>query len=316
MKVDILMATYNGEKYIKEQIESILNQTHTNFNLHISDDLSTDNTRDILTEYANKDKRIKLHFQKNNIGYIKNFEYLISISKAKYKMLTDQDDVWLEDKVEITLNKMLTDKLNLVITDLIVVDKELNMIKPSYFDFIDVKPNNNINIGSYLLRNPATGCTMMFDNYLAQKMLPFPALVHPYYVHDWYIIMIGQAYGKVGYINKPLSKYRQHGNNSIGMHRTKKRSFDFIRTARYINIKYRIDFCNQLLKKINNKSKKEIIEFRNYLKGLEKTKFINFDFKTYIKYSKLVGFKTRLRFLLVFHFPLFFLSKKIGEKNG
>lgn len=98
-QIDILMATYNGEKYLKEQIESILNQTYKNIRLVISDDCSKDRTRKILKQYE-QDKRIEVHYHEKNQGYIKNFEYLLKQVKNDIYMLSDQDDVWLPEKVE------------------------------------------------------------------------------------------------------------------------------------------------------------------------------------------------------------------------
>ncbi|MDD3048708.1 MAG: glycosyltransferase family 2 protein [Bacilli bacterium] len=308
--IDILMATYNGEKYLKEQIDSILNQTYSKFTLHISDDKSTDKTVHILKEYANKDKRIKLYFQKQNIGYIKNFEYLISKSKADYIMLSDQDDVWLDNKVEVCLEKIKNDKLNLLISNLIIVDENLNVKHDSYFKLSQVKLDNNLELGNYLYANPAVGCAMMFDKKLAKELLPFPDLKHPYYVHDWYIYIMGQIYGKVGYIDTPLTKYRQHGNNLIGMHRKKTKDFKFIIQARTINLNYRIDFCDALLTKVHNKKRKEIIAFKLYLMNLRDTKFINFNLIKTNKYLKLVGLKRKILYIIPFHFPLFILSEK------
>lgn len=317
MKVDILMATYNGEKYLKEQLDSILNQTHSNFVLHISDDKSTDSTRTILSDYAKKDKRVKLYFQEKNLGYIKNFEFLLSNATADYLMLSDQDDVWMNHKVEYSLNKLKREKLDLVITDLFIVDKELNNINTSYFQFAHLRFKSQLHLGNYLLRNPAVGCTMMLGKSLLKRILPFPELKHPYYVHDWYIYIMAEAYGKVGYLETPLIQYRQHGNNNIGMHRTKKRSLQFIQTARSINLNYRIQFCDELLKRIHNKKKEEILEFKEYLLRLKKSSFINWNFSAFHKYSKLVDLKVKLRYLFVFHLPFFLLAKDVetGVKN-
>ena len=96
MKIDILMATYNGEKYLREQIDSILNQTFKDFNLIICDDCSKDSTWQILEEYQKKDSRIKIIKNEKNLGYNKNFEKLLSFVKSDYFMLSDQDDFWLE----------------------------------------------------------------------------------------------------------------------------------------------------------------------------------------------------------------------------
>ena len=98
--IDILLPTYNGEKYLKEQIDSILNQTYKNIRLIISDDCSKDSTPKILEEYREKDERIELYLQKENIGVVKGIEFLLKKVKSNYYMLADQDDVWLPMKVE------------------------------------------------------------------------------------------------------------------------------------------------------------------------------------------------------------------------
>ena len=105
-KIDILLATYNGEKYLQEQIESILNQTYTDFRLLISDDASTDNTIKIIEEYAKKDKRILTFVQKENLGVIKNFEFLLNKVENEYFMFSDQDDIWMKEKIEKSLAKI------------------------------------------------------------------------------------------------------------------------------------------------------------------------------------------------------------------
>ena len=105
-KIDILLATYNGEKYLKEQLDSILNQTYKNIRIIISDDCSKDTTPEILKEYQKKDDRIELHIQKNNLGVVKNIEFLLREVKSPYYMLADQDDYWLPEKAEKSLEKL------------------------------------------------------------------------------------------------------------------------------------------------------------------------------------------------------------------
>ena len=105
-KVDVLLATYNGEQYLQEQIESILNQTYTDFRLLISDDGSKDKTIDIVEEYAKKDDRIIIFKQNENMGVVKNFEFLMKQVQSKYFMFSDQDDIWKKDKIEKSVKKI------------------------------------------------------------------------------------------------------------------------------------------------------------------------------------------------------------------
>ena len=131
--VDILLATYNGEKYLKPQLDSILKQTYSNFRLLISDDDSSDKTKEILKEYAKKDKRIILYFQEKNLGVIKNFEFLLKNVENEYYMFSDQDDIWKEDKIEKSINHIKETDSDLVYSDLEVVDENLNVIYSSYW---------------------------------------------------------------------------------------------------------------------------------------------------------------------------------------
>ena len=126
--IDILMATYNGEKYLVEQIESILNQTYKNIRLIISDDESKDNTRKILEEYEKKDNRIKVFYQEKNLGYVKNFEFLLKQVENDIFMLSDQDDVWLPEKVEKSYKTLQEQNADLAFGDLEVVDENLKTL--------------------------------------------------------------------------------------------------------------------------------------------------------------------------------------------
>ena len=176
--IDILLATYNGEKYIKEQIESILNQTYKNINLIISDDCSTDNTRKILTEYTQKDKRITVYFQNENQGYIKNFEFLLKQVKNPYYMLSDQDDVWLPEKVEKSIKTLKEKNVDFVFGDLEVVDQNLNTIYSSFGDFMLLNRKIKRCINSYKLNylyNCVTGCTILGKSSFIKDILPIPS---------------------------------------------------------------------------------------------------------------------------------------------
>ena len=134
-QIDIILATYNGEKYLKEQLDSILNQTYTNFRLLISDDCSQDSTKEILKEYEEKDNRIKVFFQEKNLGYVKNFEFLLTKVEGSIYALSDQDDIWNKDKVEKSYNKLKEEHADLVFTDLEMIDEEGKTIKDSFNDY-------------------------------------------------------------------------------------------------------------------------------------------------------------------------------------
>ena len=215
-KVDILLATYNGEKYLREQIDSILNQSYKDFRLLISDDCSNDLTRSILEEYKNKDSRIEIFFQENNLGVVKNFEFLLGKVEANYYMFSDQDDIWKENKIEKSLSK-IEEGFDLVYSDLEVVDENLNVIYESYWKlkgiYDKIKKYNNFN--SLYLNNFVTGCTMISRKELINKFLPLPN-TSKYVLHDYWISLILSQDGRISYIEEPLIKYRQHKNNKVG----------------------------------------------------------------------------------------------------
>lgn len=217
-KIDILLATYNGEKYLSEQIDSILNQTYQNFRLLISDDVSSDRTREILSEYEKRDSRIKVFYQEKNLGYIKNFEFLIKHVENELYMLSDQDDVWLPEKVEKTYEVLKKDDADLVFGDLEVVDENLKTIYPSFCEFMLLNRKIEKYIGSYkvnYLYNCVTGCTLMSKKKYIEKLLPFPS-TSKYVAHDHWIGIVVALDGKLAYIPEKYIKYRQHGSNQIG----------------------------------------------------------------------------------------------------
>lgn len=216
-KIDILMATYNGEKYLKEQIDSILNQTYKNIQLIISDDCSTDKTREILKKYEQNDK-IKIFYQDKNLGYIKNFEFLLKNVESDLYMLSDQDDVWKKEKVEKSVEKLKEENVDLVFGDLEVVDENLNTIYKSFNKYMKLERKINKCIGDYKLQylyNCITGCTILSKKELLDKILPLPSK-SKYMVHDYWMGLMVALNGKIGYMKEPYIEYRQHGNNQIG----------------------------------------------------------------------------------------------------
>lgn len=216
----ILMATYNGEKYLKEQIDSLLNQTFTDFTLYIQDDVSTDGTWGILTNYQQKyPDKIKIVQNEINSGSAKNnFLNLMTTIKDDYLMLCDQDDVWLPDKIKITMAKMKEMEQNypnkpiVVHTDLKVVDRNLNVIHPSY----KTAANRNYNKNTYphiVTLNNVSGCTSLYNRSLADLLSKKPDYT---VMHDWWLQLVAASFGKVGHVNEPTILYRQHEDNSSG----------------------------------------------------------------------------------------------------
>lgn len=279
-KIDILLATYNGEKYVKEQIESILSQTYKNIRLIISDDCSKDSTCEILKEYEKKDNRIKLCMQQKNLGVVKNIEFLLKQVENKYYMLSDQDDVWLPKKVEKSLEKLKQKNADLVFGDLEIVDENLKTIHPSFGDFMLLNEKINKYIDSYKLNylyNCVTGCTILAKKETIEKIVPLPQN-SKYLIHDHWISIMCSVYGKVAYIPEKYIKYRQHENNQVG---TNKISHGFKKLEQvrelFINVKLGVfgtyvennERFPEELQKLN-------IQGYEYFKMLEKKKNANF----------------------------------------
>lgn len=219
--IEVLLASYNGENYIEAQIDSILNQSYTNFHLIIRDDGSTDKTREIISKKMAETDKITLLPPSGNKGVIQNFAELMEYSTAPYIMLSDQDDIWFVDKIEKTLLKMHeleqslknnTDPI-LIHTDLHVVDQDLKSIAPSFSKFVKITPEKTPSLYNLLGQNVVTGCTSMMNRALLQSALPIPQDV---IMHDWWLALTAAAFGHIGYLNEATMFYRQHSNNQIG----------------------------------------------------------------------------------------------------
>ncbi len=270
--IDILLATYNGEKYVKQQIDSILNQTYKNIRLIISDDKSKDNTVEILREYEKIDNRVIVYVQETNLGYIKNFEFLLSKVENEIYMLSDQDDYWLPEKVEKTYSKLKQEDADLVFTDLEVVDQNLETMFPSFNDYMKLtrKINKCKDYKMQYLYNCITGCTLMSKKKFIEKLIPVPA-ESKYMVHDYWIgIVIGLS-GKIAYLPEKTIKYRQHGNNQIGTEKIS-HGFSTLQQVRELFINVKLGVFNAYVKNEHifpDKLKKQNRKTLEYFKDIE-----------------------------------------------
>ncbi len=217
-KVAILLATHNSEGFLKEQLNSILSQTYNSISITVSDDASKDGTKAILNDYAEKYKNISLIESPVPLKSAQaNFWFLLkNAPEADYYMFCDHDDVWLNNKVETTLNKMLeTDngKPALVHTDLFVTDSALNITSNSMFEL--QKLLKSCSLEQALVQNNVTGCTVMINNEL-RKLALQKEDVSGIIMHDWFLSILCLATGSVGFVDEPLIYYRQHANNEVG----------------------------------------------------------------------------------------------------
>jgi len=202
MIISVCIATYNGDKYIKEQLDSILCQLTEKDEIIISDDSSTDKTVKIIKSY--KDNRINILENKNFKSPIFNFESSLKKAKGDVIFLADQDDIWRLDKVDVI--KKYMQKYDLVLSDAIVVDASGKELHPSFYKLNKSKKGliNNLFKNSYL------GCAMAFNRSILEKLLPFPKDIP---MHDWWIGMVGEMCGETFFIEEKLISYRRHGNN-------------------------------------------------------------------------------------------------------
>lgn len=199
--ISVCIATYNGEKYIKEQLDSILLQIGEKDEIIVSDDGSTDKTLEIISAY--KDSRIKI-FKNSFKNLVLNFEFALKQVKGDFIFLSDQDDVWLPNKIERSI-KYLTE-FEVLVSDCKVVDKDLKVLNNSFFEL-----NNSQNgLFSNLMRNSYLGCCLAFKKELLEKALPFPKDIP---MHDIWLGVVSELFFKVKFLNEVLVLYRRHGNN-------------------------------------------------------------------------------------------------------
>ena len=222
--IAILMSTYNGEKYLREQIESFFSQTFKDWKLFIRDDGSKDNTKSIINEYTSKfpEKIVYIDSSPTNKGIGESFMHLLKVVDAEYYMFSDQDDVWLPQKIELTFRKLLSleqqhgNSMPIgVFTDLCVTDDKLNVIMPSLWKGDNRNPEliRNFYI-QWTNRHCVYGCTMMLNR--AVKSIVFPYHQAYGFIHDIWIEYILIHEGVYDYIDEPTILYRQHGTNAVG----------------------------------------------------------------------------------------------------
>lgn len=316
-KVDILLATYKPNiTYLKEQIESILNQTHKNIKLYISDDYSNEQeVIETLETYAKKDDRIELYVQEKNLGYIKNFEFLLTKSTAKYVAFCDQDDIWYPNKIEKSLNTLIEKNVDLIYCNSKHINENDEIINLSYFKHKNmplVKGKNNIvTISRYL----GLGCSQIFTSEVRQKMLPYKESVM---AHDWLASFIASEGKGVDYIEEPLFSYRLHTSNVFGgrslnqnisrwkqEHGKSYQSYLQYRNEKVIDKAY-LDGAKMCLEySTNSENIEKIKQLIKYYEKLKKVKYINFQVGKYMKFlSGKNMLKKMIKELIIFHLPL------------
>ena len=200
--ISVCIATYNGERYIRQQIESIVCQLNVDDEIIVSDDGSTDGTLDIVKGIG--DKRIKIIEGPGRKSPILNFECALKASKGDFIFLSDQDDVWKPDKVEICMKWLKT--YNCVVSDAEVTDNRLKPLYPSLYDIMQVRQGRIYNT---IWKNGYTGCCMAFRSNVLEASLPFPKDIP---MHDIWIGNVAAYKYNVIFIPDRLIHFRRHEN--------------------------------------------------------------------------------------------------------
>lgn len=228
MKVNILMSTYNGQQFLAEQIRSIQEQSYSDWTLFIRDDGSSDNTKEILKDFEHQDSRIHLidSDKSDNLGVIKSFHKLVNHDRADYYFFSDQDDVWLPNKLELSLKEAqnyLADLPLMVYMDLKVVNQDLEIMTESMVK--SQSHHANTELVQELTENTVTGGVAMINHALAEMWQETDDIL----MHDWYLALLASAFGNLVFIDQPGELYRQHSDNVLGARTLSKRFKKWIR---------------------------------------------------------------------------------------
>lgn len=315
-EVDILLTVYNTEtKYLKQQIESILNQTYKNFRLLISDDASTKKeVKTTLEEYQKQDNRITLYKQEKNLGYNKNFEFLLKQANAKYIMFADHDDVWYPQKIEKSLQKIKKEEVDLVYCNAHQINEKGEIIQQNYFRYKNV-PLIHGKDKLAISRCIGIGCSQIITDDVKNKMIPFTKEV---IAHDWLAAFLANEGKGIAYIKQALFGYRLHTNNVFGgrslaqnLSQWKKEkgtsyaSYLQYRKEKVIDTAY-LEGANMCLAYATKEENRKFIEkLIKYYNSLQKSKYINIHIFLYFKF--LAGrnlAKKMIKEWMIFHLPV------------
>lgn len=221
LRVEVLLATYNGEKFLAQMLDSLVAQSYANFVVLAHDDGSTDGTVEILNQYASNALQGRLEIIDDGVrcgGAKENFAHLISISRGDFVFFADQDDFWRKDKIEIMLSRMhelTADSISkpvLIFSDLVVVDQNLKEISSSFREYENIKISD-VSLRVLLNRNIVTGCATLVNRSLLDmaQRVPKGAVLH-----DWWLALIAACNGAIYPIEDKLVFYRQHDFNDTG----------------------------------------------------------------------------------------------------
>ena len=242
--IAILMATYNGEHFLQEQIESILDQSYTDWSLFIHDDGSSDGTNAIIDDYVVRYPEKIFRVSGASCGCARdNFFFLMREVEADFYMFCDQDDVWMPEKVRKTYISMQDIDCGsnpaLVFTELSVVDENRTVIAESMSDYQNLNCRD-LSLNRLLIQNAVTGCTMMVNRALRDMMLKYNHIEN-IKMHDWWGGIIAAAFGEILFIDEPTIWYRQHEDNSVGAQNDNSLNYQLDRVKNKESMRYSLE---------------------------------------------------------------------------
>lgn len=264
--VSIAMAVYNGEKFLRQQVESILRQTITDFELIMTDDCSTDDSWTVMEELAKEDRRIKIYHNERNLGFKDNFQKAISYCSGRYVALSDCDDIWEPDHIE-TLLKTIGEKA-IACGNSTFVDVDGNSLGTTlrYQESLDWIPDDDLKkfISIILFRNCYQGATMLMRRDFIERAMPIPESMR---YHDTWFASIACFCGGINYTKKSLMKYRRLETSITGM-RGKRKS----KLYRFLHTRFdddRLDILDNIEQRLNGrltlKQQKTVNQLRRIL---------------------------------------------------
>lgn len=247
--VSVAMTTYNGENFLAQQLDSLVAQNYSLFEIIICDDNSTDSTAMILKSYEHKPGiDISIYHNKENLGYIKNFEKAVSHCRGEYIVFCDQDDIWEPDKIAVQVRALIAEDALAIFSDAFLVDVNARDLGMSLWEaVVGRKPPSEIDYREFYLKNCVTGCTLMIHRQLLNSALPFPKSVQ----HDWWLAYHAAYQKRLVLTEQKLVHYRQHSHNvyGAGLSRIRKKSlsyylkYQYQKFDLYRSIKRCIDEC-------------------------------------------------------------------------
>ncbi|MBL8270713.1 glycosyltransferase family 2 protein [Steroidobacter sp.] len=239
--ISVALCTYNGERYLRQQLDSLLAQTYSNLEIVAVDDGSTDRTVELLREYEQRDPRLRVAVNPRNLGFIRNFERTLVLAKGAFIAPCDQDDIWLPDKLRILASRIGNHAMAYCDSELIDADgRSLGMSMSRFWAMQDLNDP-----AALIVTNCVSGHAMLFRRELLGEAPQLPAEIF----HDWWLAMWAAANGGVVYCPEKLVRYRQHGKNVTDVlraHRKRARRIPGSRMKSFDDTAWRLRYLSTL----------------------------------------------------------------------